>query len=108
MMEFITEIFGTGRGFIGGFFTALIFLGIFRLYEWNRAGRPTKMKFTRWDIAYLLIYFVAVQIMMLVMFLYLQQSVQTVLAIVSLSFLMTFFVSIAVLGRITKQAAGGN
>ena len=101
----ITEIFGTGSGFIGGFFTALMFLGVFRFYEWNRVGRPTKLRFTRWDITYLLIYFTAVQAMVLVMFLYLMQSVHTVSLIVFLSILMAFFVSIAVVGRVTKQAA---
>jgi len=107
-MELITEIFGTGSAFIWGFFTALVFLGVFRFYEWNRAGRPAKLKFRLWDIAYLLIYFTALQMMMFVMFLYLQQLVNIVFLIVSLSILMAFFVSISVLGRVTKQATGGN
>ena len=103
-MELITEIFGTGSGFIGGFFTALMFLGVYRFYEWNHAGRPVRLKFTAWDIAYLLIYFTAVQMMILVMFLSLQQLFHTVSLIIILSILMAFFVSISVLGRITKQA----
>jgi len=101
----MAEIFETGNAFIWGFFIGLFLLGLFRYYEWNRAGRPMKLQFRGLDIAYLLIYFTAVQAMVLVMFLYLMQSVHTVWLIVCLSILMAFFVSIAVVGRVTKQAA---
>lgn len=102
----MAEIFETGSAFIWGFFFGLVLVALFRIYEWNRAGRPMKLKLRAWDIAYLLIYFTAVQAMVLVMFLYLQQSVPTVWLIILLSILMAFFVSIAVLGRVTKQASG--